>query len=210
MYDVVIGVDPGNSGGITIIENGGKISVFQMPIKTVKKVKKLKKEYDLQSIVALLKPFSGKNVLFVLERVATRPGEGNSSGFNFGVGYGELQGIAVALGFHLELVSPPVWKKDFSQLATLLFQKLKGQAKDLQDSLKSLKEKAPKQKYKTEVKQLKTEIAKLFREQKEEAKKAARELAASLQPSLASSFKLCKDDGKAESLLIAIFGKAHF
>ena len=39
------------------------------------------------------------------------PGQGVASMFNFGMGYGIIQGVVSALGIPYELVTPQSWKK---------------------------------------------------------------------------------------------------
>ena len=187
MYDIFIGIDVGNNGGISIL-NGKEVSVYPMPTITEKKAGKTKTRYDLIAIKNILLPFVGKKVLFGLERVSPMPGEGSVSSYAFGVGSGILQGMAVALGFDLRLVSPAVWKKGHPQLETPHIASLRVEMKELKKNGNDKKK-----------------VSKLRISIKTEAKDAARNLVASLYPALAEEFKFKYQDGKAESLLIALF-----
>src|SRR5690606_16808140 len=46
-----------------------------------------------------------------VERVSAMPGQGVSSMFNFGMGYGVIQGVLASLGIPYTLVTPQTWKK---------------------------------------------------------------------------------------------------
>ena len=48
--------------------------------------------------------------LVVVEKVGAMPGQGVTSMFNFGMGYGMWVGMLAALGFPYELVAPQKWK----------------------------------------------------------------------------------------------------
>ena len=98
-YDVVIGLDPGVTGGISIVYKNGKVNVHRIPVNAIVVNGKNKKNYDLESIVDLLEPFRGQKVLFVQERVSSMPGEGSVSAFSFGRSSGATVGIAKALKF---------------------------------------------------------------------------------------------------------------
>ena len=49
-----------------------------------------------------------------VEKVGAMTGQGVSSMFNFGMGYGVIQGALAAMGIPLHLVTPQKWKKEFS------------------------------------------------------------------------------------------------
>ena len=199
-FDIVIGLDPGVTGGITIVYKNGKVNIHRIPIETVVVNKKTKKKYDLKGVVALLKPLDGKEVLFVQERVSSMPGEGSVSSHNFGRSAGSTIGIAYALGFSLVEVSSMKWKKHFPLLINDEIRDFKAQAKDLRVIAKTLKDKGAK-------KENKKQIDKLNRQVKSVAKRLARELVISLHPELKDDFKQKNSDGMAESLLIALYGK---
>lgn len=228
-FDIYIGCDPGNTGGITILEDKIPI-VYKIPTYKVKKGKRNKTEYDCQEIYSILKQYQNKKVLFTLEQVSSRSGEGVTSSFSFGKGFGILQGIAIGLGFTVELVSPLTWKPKYTQLKTKEFIEFKEQAKEIKgqnkefnsqikeikDSLSEIKDKATKKEKQNIIKSIKNEvklnykeIEKLNRKAQSEAKKAARALASDMYPDLKDEFKKVADDGKAESLLIALYGKEY-
>lgn len=227
-YKIIISNDPGLSGGITILDGEKEPQIHEMPVEEVVINKKKKKIYDLDAIAVILEPYRGKNVLYVQELVSAMPGNGNVSMFGFGRSSGATLGIAAGIGFDRYEVRPQKWKKHFPELSTQLFKDLKEEAKkeraigkptkdklkELKSLRKTIKDKDLKKANKEEIDKVKEEIAlndkkvvKINAKAKTEAKKASRELASELYPKLADRFKRVKDDGLAESLLIAIFGK---
>ena len=56
----------------------------------------------------------GKNVRCCVESVSAMPGQGVTSMFNFGKGFGWILGILDAYTVPYELVRPQKWKKEFS------------------------------------------------------------------------------------------------
>jgi hypothetical protein len=195
--------DPGFSGGLTILK-GNIPLVYKMPIiKTVKKVKgkiKTKKAYDLLKIREILSQHLDKDSLILIERVATMPGEGSVSSYNFGRGVGDLEGICVGLFNKYPIfVSPQTWKKHFPDLHTEAMGKIKEVIKKLRIENKTLKDKETQ-------KENKKQIDKLNRQVKSLAKDAARFLVMDLYPSIKDVFQKKNTDGMAESLLIAIYG----
>ena len=67
------------------------------------------KELDLPTLAAIIR--SAAPELAVIEKVHSMPGQGVSSTFSFGTGYGQLQGLLAGLGIPFELVTPQAWKK---------------------------------------------------------------------------------------------------
>jgi hypothetical protein len=199
-FDLVIAVDPGVSGGISLIFKNGKVQAYPIPVQQTIVNKKKKKVYDLTAIVDLLKPYVSKKVLFIQERVASRPGEGSVSSFGFGKSAGLTVGMAVALGFEVVEISPATWKKHFPELSPPSVVSLKEEIKKIRAENKSSKDKKA-------IKENNKEADRLNRQIKAEAKSAARELISSMYPDLASMFCKKNSDGIAESLLIARYGR---
>ena len=199
-YDVVVGLDPGVTGGITFLYKNGKVDINRIPVKTIVVSKSKRKTYDLKGIVDLLKPLEDKKVLFVQEKVASMPTDGAIQAFSFGKSAGSMLGIAAALEFEVVEVGSMTWKKHFPELINDEIRDCKAEAKDLRAIGKTLKDKGAK-------KENKKQIDKLGRQVKTIAKRLARELVISLHPELTDDFKQKNSDGMAESLLIALFGR---
>lgn len=208
-YEYILGVDPGILGGITILDlKTEDMEVYPMPINTLTKgtKKKPKKvnEIDCQGIVNLLSPYKSKNVLFVIERVTARGGEAPNRAFNFGYGWGYIQGVAWTLGFDVEIVTPQKWKKSFPKLETKDMSLIRDEIYVLKEDVKDLQDKKmPKDKIQEKKKEISQKDSKL----KSLAKSAARELVSKMYPKQKDEFKRVKDDGKAESVLIGLYGK---
>jgi hypothetical protein len=197
-YDIYIGIDPGLKGGITVI-SARKTVIHRIPVRTVESSNRKKKSvYDLDGLVEIFKPYSKRSVIIGLERVSPRPGEGTVSSFTFGKGVGQLEGLCAAFGFTVEEISPVTWKKEFPELKSEAFNQLKEQVKEKQKQSKEIKDKAKKNLNSKEIKKLKEAV-------KREAKDQSRVLSGKLYPKLKDEFKLVRDDGKADSCLIATY-----
>lgn len=60
----------------------------------------------------------GASVLACLESVSAMPGQGVSSMFRFGEGFGIVQGVIAALGIPVVMVNPVRWKKSLALIGT--------------------------------------------------------------------------------------------
>jgi crossover junction endodeoxyribonuclease RuvC len=95
----IIAIDPGLSGAIAILN--GELSAQPLPIAG--------KELDLGELARLIQ--NAYPVLAVVEKVHSMPGQGVSSTFKFGTGFGSILGILAALGIRTELIPPQTWKR---------------------------------------------------------------------------------------------------
>lgn len=95
----ILAIDPGKSGGIAWIKND-RVNAVPMPLAG--------KDIDYSRLASLIKEI--EPMWIVLEKVASRPGQGVVSVFSFGTGYGAVLGIAAALGIPVELPTPQRWK----------------------------------------------------------------------------------------------------
>jgi len=109
---VIIGIDPGQTGAVAIIGDD-RCYVLDTPTETVKKGKGTKTEYLPAEMVQMLKGF--KNAHCFIEKVGAMPGQGVTSMFNFGKGFGLWIGILAALEIPYTLVTPQAWKKAMMQ-----------------------------------------------------------------------------------------------
>lgn len=111
---IIIGIDPGLSGGFAVIGNPSyqRPNVKPMPIITSTKGKRTTKLLDLPVIVGWMRAWiHDYNVMVFIEKVHAMPKQGVSSTFKFGQGYGQLQGICAALSVGYSLVTPQAWTK---------------------------------------------------------------------------------------------------
>lgn len=99
MKDMIfIGIDPGKSGGIAVIR-GAVCSAWKM----------LETDSDTLN---MLKDHAGLGQCFaLLERVHAMPGQGVTSTFTFGEGFGKLQMALTAAKIPYAFVTPQKWQK---------------------------------------------------------------------------------------------------
>ena len=93
----IIGIDPGLSGAIAVLENNRVKNLFDMPV--MPEGKKNKRQLNSAQLVKLLKD-NIKNfddTAIVVEQVNAMPGQGVTSMFNFGQTFGAIKGIVAAL-----------------------------------------------------------------------------------------------------------------
>lgn len=108
---VYLGIDPGKSGGIALISDTGKVSVFATP--TTKD-----NELDIEAIYQLLYETQyvciqqNQQLYCVLEDVHSIFGMSAKSNFQFGRGLGILEGILGSLKIEFVKITPKVWQKE--------------------------------------------------------------------------------------------------
>ena len=80
----IIGIDPGLSGAIAVLENNKVLNIFDIPV--MSEGKKNKRQLNSALLVNLLKENINKEeeVAVVVEQVNAMPGQGVTSMFNFG------------------------------------------------------------------------------------------------------------------------------
>ena len=109
----VLGIDPGLTGAIAILEGKNVIKVFDMP--TMAEGKKNKKQLNSAQLVNIIKEnvTNGDEVAVIVEQVNAMPGQGVTSMFNFGQTFGAIKGICAALNLPIFFVRPSKWKKHY-------------------------------------------------------------------------------------------------
>ena len=109
----IIGIDPGLSGAIAILENNKVLSLFDMPV--MSEGKKNKRHLNSALLVNLIKDNIDlkDDVTVVVEQVNAMPGQGVTSMFNFGQTFGAIKGVCAALELPIFFVRPSKWKKHF-------------------------------------------------------------------------------------------------
>ena len=115
---VIIGVDPGINGAISIIENKKILEVYDTP--TMIDGKKNKRQINSALVSSIFKERLNlnKDVIVVVEQVNAMPGQGVTSMFNFGQSFGVIKGICAALSLPIHFVRPTKWKKHFNLIKT--------------------------------------------------------------------------------------------
>ena len=109
----VIGIDPGLSGAIAILEDNKVLQIFDMPV--MAEGKKNKRQLNSAQLVNIIKENNqgSEEKAVVVEQVNAMPGQGVTSMFNFGQTFGAIKGICAALNLPIFFVRPTKWKKHF-------------------------------------------------------------------------------------------------
>ena len=109
----IVGIDPGLSGAIAILENNKVLKLFDMPV--MAEGKKNKKQLNSAQLVNIIKDniSSAEHIAVVVEQVNAMPGQGVTSMFNFGQTFGAIKGVCAALKLPIFFVRPSKWKKYF-------------------------------------------------------------------------------------------------
>jgi crossover junction endodeoxyribonuclease RuvC len=98
---LIIGIDPGKSGGVAWVCDGWSEPLAEKMPETV------------HEVVALFERIAdeGEQIKCYLEKVHSMPKQGVTSVFTFGRGLGNLEGILAALKIPFEWVTPQAWQK---------------------------------------------------------------------------------------------------
>lgn len=98
---IVIGIDPGQKGGIARLANGQAPQGIVMP--------------DIISVISFLSLEANvtayDKIHIFIEKAQCMPKQGITSAFNYGVHYGELLGIVRCLGLPYTEVRPATWSR---------------------------------------------------------------------------------------------------
>jgi len=110
---IVVGIDPGLSGAIAILENNKVLNIFDMPV--MAEGKKNKRQLNSAQLVSIIKDGTKpeSEIAVVVEQVNAMPGQGVTSMFNFGQTFGAIKGVCAALELPIFFVRPSKWKKHF-------------------------------------------------------------------------------------------------
>ena len=106
---MIWGIDPGLNGGVVLLDTSVDCNpqIFDMPTLQVGKSKREVSPILLADIL-----MEDANAPVVVEKVSAMPGQGVTSMFNFGKGYGYIMGVLAGLQMRVVNVTPNRWKKD--------------------------------------------------------------------------------------------------
>ena len=109
----IIGIDPGLSGAIAILDDKKVLEIFDMPV--MADGKKNKRQLNSAQLVNILKDYiiGSDEIVVIVEQVNAMPGQGVTSMFNFGQSFGAIKGVCAALKLPIYFVRPSKWKKYF-------------------------------------------------------------------------------------------------
>ena len=121
-----IGIDPGKSGGLVVINEKGKAEAYKCPEKV------LDMSLLFQNAVGKTAP---DNVKLLMERVWARPNNAVRSAFAYGVNYGQWMGIVACHEVPLQTCLPTEWISYFKCSKDLEYQERKRWLKEKAKSL---------------------------------------------------------------------------
>ncbi len=109
----IIGIDPGLSGAIAVLDGIKIFDMFDMPV--MSEGKKNKNQLNSAQLVNIIKRhiISNDDTFIIVEQVSAMPGQGVTSMFNFGQTFGAIKGICAAMNLPIFYVRPAKWKKHF-------------------------------------------------------------------------------------------------
>lgn len=97
--NLFLGIDPGQSGGIAILDEASGIALVE-PMPATER-----------DIAELIEEFSPRVKFGLIEAVHSMPKQGVSSSFKFGRSYGFLRGLLIGLRFRFDEIRPQEWQK---------------------------------------------------------------------------------------------------
>tara|TARA_R110002153_G_scaffold92016_1_gene223783 strand:- start:855 stop:1331 length:477 start_codon:yes stop_codon:yes gene_type:complete len=108
---LIYGIDPGFTGAISLYwTDTQNLEVHDMP---VAKSPKGKTVINCHAVLDILQNEANEPCMACLEQVGAMRGQGVSSMFRFGEGYGQLQMGCAAANLPLHFVTPAKWKGHF-------------------------------------------------------------------------------------------------
>jgi crossover junction endodeoxyribonuclease RuvC len=109
MYQHVMGIDPGQAGGLALLNQSGAVLwVTKMPETEGDLIDLLRGE---QYIV----PQDG--LIAILERAQSFPGQGVASSFKYGMHFGSLRATLIACRIPFHEVRPAIWQRHLGALS---------------------------------------------------------------------------------------------
>ena len=128
-----IGIDPGKSGGIMIIDEKGEVSAYKCP----------EKVFDMSVLFKIsIGDTPPDKVKLLMERVWARPSNATRAAFTYGVNYGQWLGIAASHEIKMYTTLPNDWIKWIGCPKGMIVKDrknwLKSKAKELYPELKKV------------------------------------------------------------------------
>lgn len=115
---ITFGIDPGLSGAVATLVDGDPGPILDMPTLQVGDWR----EVDAAALAAWIREVRGQHhgadFSACVEKVSARPGDGGTSAFRFGEGYGQIKAVLGVLGIPYSRAIPAVWKRHMGLLGT--------------------------------------------------------------------------------------------
>jgi len=108
----VLGIDPGATGAIVLLEDGQPIEWAEMPVNKIGSTTRV----NAAALTDFIASCCCTHVY--VEQVHAMPGQGVTSMFNFGHSCGTVMGVLGAMGLPHTMVTPQAWKKAAGLIGT--------------------------------------------------------------------------------------------
>lgn len=105
MSNYIIGIDPGQKGGLALLSPAGALIEYEKMPGTRKGI------YLWLGSAIYMMPASNHPCTMLVEKAQSMPSQGVSSAFSYGSHFGGFEMAALALGLRYEEVRPAIWKK---------------------------------------------------------------------------------------------------
>lgn len=96
----IIGIDPGKSGGIAILDSDVAVYTYPMP-------------ESLTDLYGIINDVELAEATVFVEKVNAGPKMGSSAAYKFGYGVGSIAMAVIAAYLRLEWVTPQKWQREF-------------------------------------------------------------------------------------------------
>lgn len=108
---IIVGIDPGASGAIVLLEDDQPIEWMEMPTMKVGSTTRVNAA-ALSDFIYQCDKHDSKQLIAYVELVHSMPKQGVTSSFNFGHSCGVVEGVLGAFNIPIQLVTPQKWKKN--------------------------------------------------------------------------------------------------
>lgn len=106
----ILGIDPGASGALVILDTESKaLTVLDMPTVEIKRGQRMVRQVSAQILVEDLHTHGIDHA--IVEKVGAMPGQGVASMFAFGRAAGVVEGVLAGLRIPTTYVTPQEWQK---------------------------------------------------------------------------------------------------
>ena len=107
---IAIGIDPGKSGGLVIIDDNNKTATMHKCPSTTTLMANLLRRAQTDAWI------DNQHIKVAIEKVHAFPTDARNSAFKFGMNYGQWLGAIGALNISAIEVTPQLWMKSYAPL----------------------------------------------------------------------------------------------
>lgn len=108
---MILGIDPGLNGALVFLDEK-ELLIYDIPTLSIERNGKNKRQIDIHKLLEIMRTYKVDHCY--LEQVGAMPGQGVSSMFQMGRGFGQIEMAVAALGIPVTYVSSMKWKKVMS------------------------------------------------------------------------------------------------